>query len=143
MPSLAHGFASAERMEESNSWRNPVDLIAILERTFTAIPTALEIGQGRRGSWAGRETLLAVLLGDDPQSIADALLAALREGATEDELAGAVAHAAARRIVHFHTSNEFNDWDTALHTFTFAKRCIRGCGARRRRSWSEGSSTRR
>jgi hypothetical protein len=120
LASLAYGFASADRMEESNSWRHPVDLIAILERTFTAIPTALEIGQGRRGSWASRETLLAVLLGEDPQSIADGLLAALREGATEDELAGAVAHAAARRIVHFHTSNEFNDWDTALHTFTFA-----------------------
>jgi len=126
LPSLAHGFASADRMEESNSWRNPVDLIAILERTFTAIPTALEIGQGRRGSWAGRGALLAVLLGDDPQSIADGLLAALREGATEDELAGAVAHAAARRLLHFHTSNEFNDWDTALHTFTFANAVHQG-----------------
>lgn len=126
LPSLAYGFASADRMEESNSWRNPVDLIAILERTFTAIPTALEIGQGRRGSWAGRETLLAVLLGDDPQSMADGLLAALREGATEDELAGTVAYAGARRIAHFHTSNEFNDWDTALHTFTFANAVHQG-----------------
>ena len=126
LASLAHGFASAERMEEANAWRNPVDLIVILERTFTAIPTALEIGQGRRGSWTGREPLLPVLLGDDPQSIGDALLAALREGATEDELAGAVAHAAARRIVHFHTSNEFNDWDTALHTFSFANAVHQG-----------------
>jgi serine/threonine protein kinase len=126
LASLARGFASADRMEESNTWRNPVDLIAILERTFAAIPTALEIGQGRRGSWAGREPLLAVLLGDDPQSIADRLLAALRDGATEDELAAAVAHAAARRIVHFHTSNEFNDWDTALHTFTFANAVHQG-----------------
>jgi nitrite reductase/ring-hydroxylating ferredoxin subunit len=126
LASLAHGFASAYRMEESNSWRNPVDLIAILEHAFIAIPTALEIGQGRRGAWAGREAFLAVLLGDDPQSIADGLLAALRDGATEDELAAVVAHAAALRIVHFHTTNEFNDWDTALHTFTFANAVHQG-----------------
>jgi hypothetical protein len=31
-----------------------------------------------------------------------------------------LAHAAAVRIARFHTSNEFSDWDTALHTFTFA-----------------------
>jgi hypothetical protein len=103
-----------------------VDLIAILEHAFIAIPTALEIGQGRRGAWAGREAFLAVLLGDDPQSIADGLLAALRDGATEDELAAVVAHAAALRIVHFHTTNEFNDWDTALHTFTFANAVHQG-----------------
>jgi serine/threonine protein kinase len=126
LASLASGFASADRMEESNSWRNPVDLMSILVRAFEAIPTALEIGQGRRGSWAGREMLLTVLLGDDPQSIAGGLLGALREGATEDELAEAVAHAAARRIVHFHTSNEFSDWDTALHTFTFANAVHQG-----------------
>jgi hypothetical protein len=48
------------------------------------------------------------------------LLEALREGTAEAELAGAVAYAAALRIAHFHTSNEFGDWDTALHTFTFA-----------------------
>lgn len=126
LASLAHGLASAYRMEESNSWRNPVDLIAILDRAFIAIPTALEIGQGRRGSFAGRDSLVALLLRDDPQSIVDGLLAALRDGATEHELAAAVAHAAALRLVHFHTSNEFSDWDTALHTFTFANAVHQG-----------------
>ncbi len=126
LASLAHGFASADRMEESNSWRNPVDLVSIMGRAFEAIPTALEIGQGRRGSWAGGPALVALLLGDDPQSIADGLLGAIRQGATEEELAGTVAHAAARRIVHFHTSNEFSDWDTALHTFTFANAVHQG-----------------
>jgi nitrite reductase/ring-hydroxylating ferredoxin subunit len=126
LASLAHAFASAERMEESNSWRNPVDLVSILESAFEALPTALEIGRGRRGSWAGGPTLVDMLLGDDPQSIADGLLGALRQGATEEELAGTVAHAAARRIVHFHTSNEFGDWDTALHTFTFANAVHQG-----------------
>jgi hypothetical protein len=36
------------------------------------------------------------------------------------ELASVVTYAAARRIAHFHVSNEFGDWDTALHTFTFS-----------------------
>ena len=29
------------------------------------------------------------------------------------------AYAAARRPVHFHISNEFGDWDTVHHTFTY------------------------
>jgi hypothetical protein len=70
--------------------------------------------------------MVPVLLGDDPQAIVDGLLEALREGATEEELAGLVAYAAALRIGHFHTSNEFGDWDTALHTFTFANAVHQG-----------------
>jgi hypothetical protein len=31
-----------------------------------------------------------------------------------------VAYAAALRMARFHTANEFGDWDTVLHTFTFA-----------------------
>ena len=67
-----------------------------------------------------------MLLGEDAQAIADALLEALREGATEEEVAGAVAYAAALRIARFPTSNEFGDWDTALHTFTFANAVHQG-----------------
>jgi hypothetical protein len=41
-------------------------------------------------------------------------------------LAGAVSYSAALRIARFHTSNEFSDWDTALHTFTFANAVEQG-----------------
>jgi hypothetical protein len=37
-----------------------------------------------------------------------------------------VAYAAALRIARFHTSNEFSDWDTALHTLTFANAVHQG-----------------
>ena len=37
-----------------------------------------------------------------------------------------VAYAAALRIARFHTSNQFGDWDTALHTFTFANAVHQG-----------------
>ncbi len=126
LASLAGGYAGATRMEESNSWRNPVDLVEILEGAFERVPESLEDGQSRRGGWTGPEVLASVLLGEDAQAIADALLEALREGATEEEVAGAVAYAAALRIARFPTTNEFGDWDTALHTFTFANAVQRG-----------------
>jgi hypothetical protein len=121
LASLATGYAEAERMEESNAWRHPVDLVAILDRAFEELE-----GASRRGSWGGRDELVGVLLGEDAQAIADALLAALRAGASGDELAGAVSYAAALRIARFPTSNEFGDWDTALHTFTFANAVQQG-----------------
>jgi nitrite reductase/ring-hydroxylating ferredoxin subunit len=126
LSSLARGFAAATRMEESNSWRNPVDLVEILGETFEELPDALKRGRKRRRRWEGPEELAAVLLDEDPGKIADALLEALREGATEEGLAGAVAYAAALRIARFPTTNEFGDWDTALHTFTFANAVQQG-----------------
>jgi nitrite reductase/ring-hydroxylating ferredoxin subunit len=130
LTSLANSYASAERMEESNSWRNPVDLIAILERAFEELPSAIEKGGSQRKTSAGQDTLLTtllgVVLGEDPSAIAEALLGALREGCTAVDLAGVVTHAAALRIAQFHTTNEFPDWDTALHTFTFANAVQQG-----------------
>ncbi len=132
LTSLVSGYAGADRMEESNAWRHPVDLIAILEQAFESLPPALEAGRARRGGRrpeggpAGRDPLVAVLVGEDAQAIADGLLDALREGSTPEELAGVVAYAAALRIARFHTSNEFSDWDTALHTFTYANAVHQG-----------------
>ena len=128
LASLAFGYATADRMEESNAWRNPVDLIHILELAFDLLPEVIEAGKKSRGSWDGREELIPVLLGEDPQAIADGLLEALRHGSTEVELAGTVTYVAALRIARFHTSNEFPDWDTALHTFTFANAVHQGLG---------------
>ncbi len=137
LASLASGYASADRMEESNAWRHPVDLVAIVERAFEEIPGALACQLPKAcdrprqnasdgGVWDGDEALLPVLLGEDPDAIAKVLLEALREGASPDRLAGAVAHAAALRIARFPQSNEFGDWDTALHTFTFANAVHQG-----------------
>jgi hypothetical protein len=126
LSSLVEGYVGARRMEESNSWRNPVDLVGILEAAFEQLPGALESGRDRRGRWEGREELATVLLGEDGGAIAEALLEALRDGATEEELAGAVAYAAALRIARFPTTNEFGDWDTSLHTFTFSNAVHQG-----------------
>src|SRR5580700_10467419 len=120
LASLARGYATGDRMEESNSWRNPIDLVAILETAFESISDALAQGERSSRSWSARDALVPVILGDDPQAIVDAMLAALRGGCAPADLAGAVAYAASLRIAHFPTSNEFGDWDTAHHSFTFA-----------------------
>ena len=126
LASLPAQFAGAERMEEANSWRNPVDLVTLLESAFGELEQALATGSTRRGGWDGRTALVETVLAADGAAILDAILDALREGATEVEVASAVTLAAATRIARFPTSNEFGDWDTALHTFTFANAVEQG-----------------
>ncbi|MGA9153023.1 MAG: Rieske (2Fe-2S) protein [Candidatus Nitrosopolaris sp.] len=143
LTSLVPGYASAERMEESGSWRHPIDLVTILENGFKELPVALDEGKRvraltqrqqktedrqpkQRWSMHDSDPLMVVLLGDDPQSIVNALLEELRQGTTEVELASIVCYAAALRIAQFHTRNEFSDWDAALHTFTFSNAVHQG-----------------
>lgn len=120
LTSLVPLYAKATRMEERSSWRHPVDLIQILDRSFKEIPILLELGREKRGKWKADKSLIDILLRDKPDEIADILLNAIRNGATEQELAAWVEYASALRIVHFGTSNEISDWDTALHTYTFS-----------------------
>ena len=121
LASLAPQLAFAERMEESNTWRNPVDLVALLEDAFARLPEPRPSGE-----WSGRQELVEVVLGGEAAEILDALLAALDDGAGAVELASAITFAAATRIARFPTSNEYADWDTALHTFTFANAVEQG-----------------
>jgi nitrite reductase/ring-hydroxylating ferredoxin subunit len=123
LASLVRMIAGAGRMEESNAWRNPIDLVALLEAAFAELPSAVAEGAAARAAgrrWQGWQELASLLLTDDPQANLAALLAALRAGATSEQLAGAAAYAGALRLARFHTANEFGDWDTVLHTFTYA-----------------------
>jgi nitrite reductase/ring-hydroxylating ferredoxin subunit len=126
LSSLVATYAAAERMEESNEWRHPIDLVALLESAFVELPKALEGGRARADEWRRREDIVDDLLCDDPERIIATLLGAFRDGCPPVELAGSVAYAAALRIARFPTSNEFRDWDTALHTFTFANAVQQG-----------------
>jgi len=126
LASLPAQLAGAERMEEANSWRNPVDVVTLLESSFGELEPALAAGEGQLGRWDGRASLVETILGAEPAEILKALLDALRAGATEAELGSAVTFAAATRIARFPTSNEFGDWDTALHSFTFANAVEQG-----------------
>jgi nitrite reductase/ring-hydroxylating ferredoxin subunit len=125
LASLVAGLASAARMEESSSWRYPVDLVTILEATFEQLPAALQAGQAQREHWT-QPVLLPVLLSDDAQAIMDGLLNALRSGCTEMQLAELVTYAAALRVARFHTNNDHGDWNSAHHPFTFANAVQQG-----------------
>lgn len=105
--------------------RHPVDLVAMLETAFEKVP---KLWHTPRSTGTENSTSISVetLLGDDPRSIVDELLAALSAGYSPEMVAQTVAYAAALRIARFHTSNEFGDWDTALHTFTFANAVHQG-----------------
>ncbi|MFU8866513.1 MAG: Rieske (2Fe-2S) protein, partial [Natronococcus sp.] len=125
LAALVEPLVTAERSDERSSWRRPVDLVALLEDVYggditeTSGLEALvteDANAGREPPADLRETLLA----DDPEAIVDALADAVREGATSEALASEVAHAAATRVAQFGTANEFSDWNTVHHTFTYA-----------------------
>jgi nitrite reductase/ring-hydroxylating ferredoxin subunit len=119
LPSVVDQSVRARGSEESNAWRQPIDLVPLCEAAFVELPELLNDGRAKRGSWVGDEVLARQLLGDDPAAIVVALKSAIRDGATATDLSRAIAYAAALRVASFGTSNEHSDWDTALHCFTY------------------------
>lgn len=120
LTSLVRTMAMARRMEESNAWRAPIDLVELLNEAFLELDEALEQGATQSDSWVGDPDLVNTILSAGPHDLIARMLGVLREGMPPEELAIHVCYAAAVRIAQFHTSNEISDWDTALHTFTFA-----------------------
>lgn len=118
LPSVLVHLTTAERSEERNAWRHPVDLVPLVRDAFAAMPDLLEAGQDKQ--WNDPDTLVETLLSDCPQAIVTVLCDSLRDGATAQQLAQALVMAACRRVVHFHTSNEFSDWNAVHHTFTYS-----------------------
>src|SRR5919107_887682 len=120
LTSLVTLYAQAARMEERSSWRHPIDIIALLNDCFDKLPAILEKGKQSQNTWKASKEIIDVLLGDNPTAILDVLIVSLQDGAKQEELAAVVAYAAALRIAQFPVTNEYSDWDNALHTFTFA-----------------------
>jgi len=60
------------------------------------------------------------MLGDDPVAILASIKEALRSGASPQALGSTTAYVAFLRMAHFHTANEFGDWDTVHNTLTAA-----------------------
>ncbi len=120
LPSIVPVLTAARGSEEMDSWRHPVDLVALAERALRDVAEALRAGSTRRGSWREHAALGRAVLGDEPEAILQALVRALRDGASPVDVARAVAFAAALRIAHFGTSNDHSDWESAHHTFSYA-----------------------
>ncbi|WP_058366028.1 Rieske (2Fe-2S) protein [Haloparvum sedimenti] len=118
LSSLVENLTSAERSEELAEWRRPDDLAGMCEDLFDRLDDLVAAGEGEE--WTEPDDFTETLRGSDPEPIFDALETAIRNGATVEQLAGAVAYAAATRVARFGTSNEFVDWNTVHHTFTYA-----------------------
>ncbi len=117
LPGVLGELVSASGGEETDAWRHPIDLIPVLREAEAALPDLLREGEGR--SWDDVAGLGRALLAEDPFAVLKALQDALRAGARPEQLARALAYAAALRIARFGTVNELGDWITALHTFTY------------------------
>jgi hypothetical protein len=82
-------------MEESGSWRHPIDLVNILENGFKELSRAVDDGKKGRvrvqtqhsNHPKDRNALVEVLLGDNPLLIVNALVDELKQGTTGEELA--------------------------------------------------------
>jgi nitrite reductase/ring-hydroxylating ferredoxin subunit len=111
-------IATGSRAEERSEWRQPVDIASLVFDAHDALPDLVAAGQGRE--WERPEDFVETLLSEDAEAIVEALREAIREGATAEQVTDAVADAATRRVAQFSTSNEFNDWNTVHHTFSYA-----------------------
>ncbi|WP_276271210.1 Rieske (2Fe-2S) protein [Haloarcula litorea] len=118
LASLVESFTDAARAEERSEWRQPVDVATLCFDAHEALPDLVAAGEGR--DWERPDGFVETLLSDDPEAIVDTMQEAVREGATAEQLARAVALAATRRVAQFATSNEFADWNTVHHTFSYA-----------------------
>jgi nitrite reductase/ring-hydroxylating ferredoxin subunit len=126
LASLVTRFTDADRAEEGSEWRQPEDLAAMRESFESDLP-ALAAGD-RDPDWTPPAGFQAALLGDDPHDVVDATRESIGDGATVEALAHEVASAAATRVARFGTTNEFGDWDTVHHTFTYANAVQQAAG---------------
>ncbi|MFT4890606.1 MAG: nitrite reductase/ring-hydroxylating ferredoxin subunit [Halobacteriales archaeon] len=129
LASLIPSLTDATRSEEQSEWRQPVDVAGLLFDVYGGGPNEteglealVEEGGGLTGSgdWERPDGFRDTLLDDDPHAIVDALTDAVAAGASPADLADAVCDAAATRVAQFSPSNEFSDWNTVHHTFTYA-----------------------
>ncbi|HVB63229.1 MAG TPA: Rieske 2Fe-2S domain-containing protein [Nitrolancea sp.] len=118
LPSVVRGLAMSRRSEELNTWRHPVDLVALLDPISERLPDLVAGATGTE--WPGFDELISLLLAEDPEATFTAIVAALESGAALTQVSQALSYAAALRVARFHTSNEFADWITVLHTFSYA-----------------------
>jgi nitrite reductase/ring-hydroxylating ferredoxin subunit len=119
LPTVVGQMVTARGAEESTAWRQPVDLVALCEEAASQLPELFAAGRGVHG-WSDHAALARELLGDDPAGIIGAFKAAIRAGAAPTDLGRSLAYGAALRVARFGNANEFADWETAHHVFTYA-----------------------
>lgn len=117
LPAVLGQLVQSRGGEEQSHWRYPIDLMPPLKEIAQDLPALLRAGEGKL--WDDERGLADALLGDDPLAVLAALRSALEQGARPDQAAKALAYAAATRVARFGAANEFGDWVSVLHTFTY------------------------
>ncbi len=117
LPALIARLVDARGGEESGTWRQPLDLVPMMQQACEQADNWFAQGRGKQ--WSGEAQLAHHILTDEPAALLAAIAEAVCQGAIPTQLSKALCYAAALRIAHFGTSNEFGDWITALHTFTY------------------------
>lgn len=120
LPTLVRQTVRAERHEEADAWRYPVDVVALVDDALGRVEELGAEGRRQQGAFGAVADLAWRILEDDPKAIVDGLCEALAAGATEEEMGRALALAAGLRITRFHVQNDFADWDVVHHGFTYA-----------------------
>ncbi len=119
LPTLVRQLVGSRGGEESSMWRQPADLVSMLQQLEHELPQLTMEGGKKTFRSFEASLLIEVLLGDSPQRIMEELKDSIRRGVRPVDLSKAVAYAAAMRICRFGTANEFGDWVTVLHTFSY------------------------
>ncbi|GAK12096.1 Rieske (2Fe-2S) protein [Geomicrobium sp. JCM 19039] len=116
LASLPMIVTTAERSEEKSRWRAPVDYYTLVEKALEDIQSA---GVNPSAPLDDGALLTALLESQDGSSI-QAVKQVIMQGVPLVNIARVITLAAATRIVHFSTQNDFDDWNTVLHTFSHA-----------------------
>jgi nitrite reductase/ring-hydroxylating ferredoxin subunit len=119
LPTVVGQMVAARGAEELTAWRQPVDLVVLCGEAAGQLPELFAAGLGVHG-WSNHAALARDLLDDDPVRIIDELKAAIRAGAAPADLGRSLAYGAALRVARFGNANEYADWETAHHVFTYA-----------------------
>ena len=117
LASVVPQITGGARAEETSTWTQPVDVADLCFETYERLPELVAAGEG--SEWERPDHFVADLLDDDPHAIVERLETAIRNGATARQLIRAVSLAATRRVAQFATSNEFSDWNTVHHTWSY------------------------
>jgi hypothetical protein len=121
LASLVPLLRSPARSEELHHWQAPLDLVTPIRQAVERLEAAKPAES--REEALDEQALVEQLLSDRPLETIERLTELLLAGVQPSRLAQLVAAAAAERIVHFHTQNDFGDW-IAAYVYLCA------CGAR-------------
>ncbi len=123
LPSLVRQMCQAQRREENADWRNPEDLVTLIKEAELRIPEILGTEKRNRGQKVEGELiadLVFKMLEEDPKLIISSIENAISTGKMSTRaVACSLSVAAAIRLARFHTQNEFGDWITVLHSFSY------------------------